>query len=366
MVATAMEYEGIRNGEVSIEWVPRTLKEFGMMSIEELAHEFDLIVMDHPHIGTMAESGSVVPLEDYLDAATLDALAEGSPGRSHQSYRYGGRQWAFAIDTACQTSAWRPDLLDVAPVTWTDVMALAKTGLVMWPLCAVDAAASFMTLTQAQGQECAITRDRFVERDAGRWALGTMYEVARHSDPQCLESNPIHMLEALAHSDDFSYAPLSFCYVNYSRDDHTGKRVAFGDIPSNAPGATARGALLGGAGLAISSFSDSIDEALAYANYVASGEVQSGLYYSSGGQPAHHAAWSNLDLDQRSGGFFSSVGGVLERSWTRPNGPQFAEFQNSMIDLFNDWFAAAQTPDSFLDSLDDIYRSSLTASGLVT
>lgn len=366
MVATAREYERIHNGEVSIEWVPRTLKEFGMVSVEALAREFDLVVMDHPHIGTMAESKSVIPLEDYVSAQTLEALAEGSPGRSHQSYRYEGRQWAFAIDTACQTSAWRPDLMDGPPATWTQVMDLAAKGQVMWPLCAVDAAASFMTLTLAQGQECASAADRFVERGAGLWALQTMYDVARQSDPRCLDSNPIHVLEALAHSDDFSYAPLSFCYVNYSRDDHTGKQVAFGDIPSTRPDVPAQGALLGGAGLAISAFSDSVDEAVAYASYVASGDVQSGLYFSSGGQPAHHAAWSDGDLDQRSGGFFSGVGPVLGRSWTRPNGPWFAQFQNTMIDHFDGWFDAVQSPDGFLDELDTLYRAATTASRSVS
>ena len=358
MVAAAAAYESERGGDVSIAWVPRTLKEFGMVSVEELAHQFDLIVMDHPHIGTMAESGCVVALDQYVDAGVLAALALDSPGRSHQSYHYGAHQWALAIDAACQTSAWRPDLLARVPATWPEVLALASSGQVMWPLCAVDAAASFMSLTMAKGEECAATRDRFVGRDAGSWALSTMYDVAAQSDPLCLESNPIHVLEALAHSDDYVYAPLAFCYVNYSRHDHTGQKVAFGDIPSVTVGVTPRGALLGGAGLAISAFSGAIDDALAYALYVASGDVQRGLYFYSGGQPAHCAPWSDAELDVTSGGFFSGVAPVLEHSWTRPNGPHFAAFQNTMIDHFDDWFGAATEPDAFLDKLDDLYRSS--------
>jgi multiple sugar transport system substrate-binding protein len=359
MVATAAAYELARAGEVSIAWVPRTLKEFGTVSVEELAHQFDLIVMDHPHIGTMAESGCVVALDDYVGTTALAALAQDSPGRSHQSYHYAGRQWAFAIDTACQTSAWRPDLLSAAPSTWSDVIALASSGRVMWPLCAVDAAASFMTLTMARDAECATTSERFVDREAGRWALDIMSAVARLSDPQCLTSNPIQVLKALAHSDAFVYTPLTFCYVNYSRDGHSGHRVAFGDIPAAHQGVEAHGALLGGAGLAISAFSESIDEAMAYSLYVASGDAQRGLYFTSGGQPAHYDAWSDADLDVLSGGFFSGVGRVLERSWTRPNGPCFAEFQNAMIDHFDEWYGAAQGPDTFLDKLDELYRTSL-------
>src|ERR1700731_1736479 len=120
MVATAAAYETITDGEVSISWQARTLKEFGVLSVEELARQFDLIVIDHPHIGTMAESACVVALDDHVDAATWASLSAQSPGGSHHSYRYAGRQWAFAIDAACQTSARRSDRLANAPRTWEE------------------------------------------------------------------------------------------------------------------------------------------------------------------------------------------------------------------------------------------------------
>lgn len=361
MVATAAAYETMTSRRVTTSWVPRTLKDFGMVSVRDLAKEFDLIVIDHPHIGTMADSGCVVALDELVGASTWTSIAASSPGHSHESYHYGGHQWAFAIDAACQTSAWRPDLLSSVPQTWEQVFTLAQSGQVMWPLCAVDAAASFMTLTVSRGEECARSSEYFVSRAVGRWALATMYDVARPSDPQCLEANPIQVLDAFAAGNEYSYSPLTFCYVNYSRDDHVGHRVAFGDIPSVDHRTAPHGALLGGAGLAVSAFSDAIDEAVAYARYVASPEVQEGLYYLAGGQPAHHAAWSNPALDAASGGFFSGVRPVLERSWTRPNAPGFASFQNGMIELFSDWYSHAPAPTMFLDELDNLYRKSLTA-----
>jgi len=359
MVATAAHYESVAGGTTSITWVPRTLTEFGVLSVEELAQQFDLIVIDHPHIGSMAESGCVVALDQYVDSSELTSLSTNSPGGSHQSYRYGGHQWAFAIDTACQTSAWRPDLLASLPRTWEDVITLAQGGRVLWPLCAVDAAASFMTLAAAHGEECATTTDFFVSRAIGRWALATMYDVARPSDPACLTANPIHVLDAFATSDDYLYAPLAFCYVNYSRIDFDKHHVSFGEIPAAQKKGTPRGALLGGAGLAVSAHSKFIDEAVAYARYVASPDVQRDLYFSSGGQPAHHAAWSSSTLNDLSGGFFESVGPVLANSWTRPNGPGFAAFQSEMIELFADWYDSAPAPTMFLDKLDDLYRDSL-------
>jgi multiple sugar transport system substrate-binding protein len=58
-----------------------------------------------------------------------------------------------------------------------------------------------------------------------------------------------------------------------------------------------------------------------YALFVASADIQRGLYFASGGQPAHSAAWTDPHLDQQAGGFFSGVNSTLERAWTRPRTP---------------------------------------------
>jgi multiple sugar transport system substrate-binding protein len=358
MVATAAGYQNALRGSVTIEWVPRTLKEFGTVAVDVLARQYDLIVIDHPHIGTMAESGCVVPLDELIDPARLDLLADGSPGRSHQSYRYGGHQWALAIDAACQTSAWRPDLIGRPPGTWEDVVGLAREGRVLWPLGDVDAAASFLTLNASAGAPCATSDDRFADRDVALWAIETMRLVAAASDPRCLRDNPIDVLEALARSADYVYSPLLFCYVSYSRAGHPGARVAFGDMPTIEAGGSPVGSLLGGAGLAVSAYSAARREALDYSAYVASAGVQRGTYFASGGQPAHHHAWADPELDLESGAFFSGAGPTMTGAWTRPNGPNFARFQNDMIDLFGGWFDTASQPRGFLDRLDALYRAS--------
>src|SRR5690348_4879090 len=87
---------------VQVVWDRRSLKEFGDRSIESLAQEYDLLVIDHPHVGIAADASVLVPLDDFLDQATLSALAQHSPGGSHQSYFFQGHQWALAIDAACQ------------------------------------------------------------------------------------------------------------------------------------------------------------------------------------------------------------------------------------------------------------------------
>jgi multiple sugar transport system substrate-binding protein len=117
---------------------------------------------------------------------------------------------------------------------------------VLWPLCGTDAYASL--LTAASGRPCCSATSSFVDRDVGRWALDLMHSVASRSDRRCLAMNPIATLDAMSRTDYFTYCPLTFCYVNYSRADAVGKRITFGDIPAVSSGAPAvREADAGGA-----------------------------------------------------------------------------------------------------------------------
>ena len=285
MVATAAEYERITGGAVRVRWEPRSLKEFGVSPVEDLARRYDLVVIDHPHIGLIAGTGSAVPVDEFTGAGELRALADRSPGRSHQSYHYDGHQWALAVDAACQVSAWRPDLLAEPPRTWDDVLELSRRGRVLWPLCDVDAAASMLTLLAGLGHPLTFAAGHVIDRGAARRALDLLREAARASDPRCRTMNPIGVLEELSGRDDFWYAPLIFGYLNYSRPGHPGRRVVFGDIPRFAAAGDPAGALLGGAGLLVSAHSPHRDAALGYALHVASAATQQGTYLAAAGSP---------------------------------------------------------------------------------
>ena len=50
MVSTASEYKK-KNTEVEIIWDKRPLQDFADRPIEEMAYEYDLMVIDHPHVG---------------------------------------------------------------------------------------------------------------------------------------------------------------------------------------------------------------------------------------------------------------------------------------------------------------------------
>ena len=113
---------------ITVDWTARSLLAFGDQKIEEFYQDFDLMVIDYPHIPDAVAAGTVLPFEDFVSAADLDQLAQESVGGSHHSYLFRNKHWALALDAASQVSAYRPDLADSAPLTWDDAKEIGKAG----------------------------------------------------------------------------------------------------------------------------------------------------------------------------------------------------------------------------------------------
>ncbi len=113
----------------------RSLQAFADEPISELAKRYDLLVIDHPWAGFAAQTGVIVPLDDFLSKAFLEDQAVNSVGKSHESYSYNKHQWALAIDAATPVAAYREDLFDKLnlkiPQTWEDLVSLAQKGYVV-------------------------------------------------------------------------------------------------------------------------------------------------------------------------------------------------------------------------------------------
>src|SRR5258707_14233663 len=119
---------------VEIVWDKRSLQDSESFPVETLARAYDLIVIDHPHVGQITAEGCLAPLDLPGREAERGALAAGSVGASYASYAWAGRQWAFPIDAATQVQAWRPDLIARPLAAWDEVRRLAATGAVLLPL----------------------------------------------------------------------------------------------------------------------------------------------------------------------------------------------------------------------------------------
>src|SRR3954464_13527504 len=94
---------------VTVIWDQRSLQDFESFPVETLAREYDLIVIDHPHVGQITAENCLAPLDLPGRAADSARLQQSSLGPSYASYQWQGRQWAFPIDAATQVQAWRPD-----------------------------------------------------------------------------------------------------------------------------------------------------------------------------------------------------------------------------------------------------------------
>lgn len=332
---------------VSVEWDKRSLQDFESYPVEKLAREYDLIVIDHPHVGQITAEGCLHPLPDAPE------IARASAGLSYPSYNWQGKQWAYPIDAATQVQAIRPDLIAQAPATWDEVLELAKSGRVAIPLRAPHSLMSFLTLVANSGHPVRTDGPgQFVDRKAAIAALEQLAALAALVDPVCYDWDPIAVLEHMAAGDQIACTPLAYGYVSYARRDAPGKRLSFHDIAQSRPGAGVGGSALGGTGIAVSAFSDAPEAAIAFARNLAGPEVQRSLYASSGGQVGHGEAWADPAVDEQAGGFYSGTAATLQAALLRPRHDGYMPFQ----DAASARIVAALKDGDFAGAVDDIER----------
>ena len=365
MVATAEAYCK-SHPDVEIVWEKRTLTDFAEMSLPQLAERYDMIVLDHPWSGGCFAQGSLVPLDGLLDATFLADQAANSVGSSHMSYNYGGRQWALAIDAASQVSAYRPDLLEKLdaeiPQTWEKVFALASVArrkgmYICTPLFHIDCLPTFVTLC-AQAGEPAFSGNLAVSRSLGREVLAFMARLLREGHPNSAIWNPPQALDVMSRTDEIAYSPLLFGYTNYSRPGFRPHLLRFCDIPNNAHGRP-NGAIIGGAGLAVTSRCENAEVAADYAAFVASDEIQCGLFFDRGGQPGHRKAWLDARTNAEATGFFADTLATLDGSTQRPRYSGWINVQDEACLILHRFLTGENTAENTLEALDRAYGESL-------
>lgn len=365
MVATAEAYQATRP-DARITWQTRSLQDFADFPIQKLAETYDLLVIDHPFVGFAADEGCLLPLDEAIDAAVLADQAANSVGPSHQSYHYGGHQWALATDAAGHVSAYRPDLIEEIgglPGSWDEVLALAanrrghERARVANPLIPIDALMSFCSICAAMGEVPFQDPERVVSRAAGRDALSMLRALKDTAHPESLKRNPPRTLDLMSTTDEVAFVPLLFGYSNYGRPGFREKIVRFTGVPT-IDGGEPRGGILGGAGVAISARTKHPEEAAAYAAFVASPEVQRGIYFDGGGQPGHRAAWLDDRVNAASSDFFRDTLSNLDNAFLRPRYLGFMEAQERSGEMVHAWLAEGGSTENLLDDLDALYRAS--------
>ncbi|WP_189341905.1 MULTISPECIES: extracellular solute-binding protein [unclassified Mesorhizobium] len=344
---------------VSIEWEKRSLQDFESFPVEELARAYDLIVIDHPHVGQITAEKCLAPLDVPGREAEREALARGSVGKSYPSYTWQQRQWAFPIDAATQVQAWRPDLIEAAPVIWTEVLALAEQGRVLLPLRPPHSLMCFYTLAAELGRPCTVDGSvDLIDGETGETAFEMLSAIAALVDPACLTMDPITVFEKMAEPGSrIACAPLIYGYVSYAAAGFRPHRLGFADMPV-VGGNDPVGSALGGTGIAVSAFSAAREAAIDFAYWIASGDVQRGPYAAAGGQPGHAAAWEDDAVNAATGNFYRATRATLEGAWVRPRHDGYMPFQQQASDRINEGLAGRQDAGRVVADINRLFRES--------
>jgi multiple sugar transport system substrate-binding protein len=335
--------------------------------METLAREFDLIIMDHPHTALAATEGLFLSYEDWVPAEFLADQAANSVGRSHQSYRFGGRQWTLASDAATPIATWREDLMErhglVLPSDWKEVLDLAARGFVTVSAFPIDMLMHSYMFCAALGEEPFACEHGVASDEVLASALAELRKLTAICDPACLERNPIRTAEWMTSTDDprAAYCPFAYGYSNYSRPGYAPRVLKAGGLVS-LDGKRLR-STLGGAGIAVSSRTRHPRVCMDIAMFMASPEVQKGVYFQAGGQPGHRAAWTDAGVNASCGGFFSGTLSTLDEALLRPQFPGYMAFQDAATPVAHACSAGKTSAADAAREINRLYRHHLNQAG---
>ncbi|WP_127144352.1 extracellular solute-binding protein [Pelagibacterium montanilacus] len=343
---------------ISVTWDKRSLQDFESFPVEDLARQYDLIVIDHPHVGQITREGCLTRLDVPGREAERAEMAAHSVGQSYPSYTMDGAQWAFPIDAASQVQAFRPDLVDAAPTRYAAVLELAREGRVALPLRAPHAILTFFTLAANMGLPCTTGPGPLIAPEDGEKVYETLAELVALIDPASFEMDPIEASEAMARADSrLAVMPFAYGYVNYAIAGFRERVLGFADIPA-AGDLGPTGGTLGGTGIAVSAFSAAPDAAIDFAYWIAGASVQAGPYAAAGGQPGHGLAWEDAQVNAATANFYRNTRETLERAYVRPRHDGYMGFQQAGSDRLHGALKASEAAGPVIADLNRLYAES--------
>lgn len=344
---------------VSITWDMQSLSGFESHPIEELCARYDLVILDHPHVGDAVAAACLKPLEEVFDAAFVAEVARDTVGPSMASYRIGGAHWAMPLDAAAQVMAAREDLISVPiPATWDDVCELSlKTGAVAMSLAGPHAFLSFLSLVVALGgrRDEGGTED-LISGAAGIAAFDLLSVLASRSPASVAGRDPIGILDHMAAQDDVLLCPLVFGYVNYAAPQ-SGAAIRFADAPLSVASGE-RGSTLGGTGIGVTRRCDPSEGLLRHLGWLMGGEAQRDFIPAHGGQPSRRSVWRDDAVNERWNGFYRGTIRTLEDAFVRPRYAGYVPFQNAASTLLREALAEGASGRAATGRLVALYRES--------
>ena len=348
-------------------WDRQPLTGFESRPIADLAQRYDLLVVDHPGLGTATTA--LRPLDELFSPAELVAWAGATVGPSFGAYRYVGHQWALPLDAATQICMVHPGLMDARPppATWQEVAVAARELPVVLVLGGPHALLTLLAICAAQevppvaetggGSPVGGFAEDGVARDAVLGALDLLGDVCARVD-LALAGNPIGVLEAMATGDAAACCPLVYGYVTYSEPGRRSHRLTACDAPAWQPGGR-RGSVLGGTGIAVSSRvgGENIPAVRAHIRRLLAEPVQAELVPRAGGQAALRTAWESGAVNAACGGFYRHTRVTLDQAWVRPRFPGWIAFQEQGSAMVRGGLRRRAAPIQILRQLQRTFRA---------
>jgi len=353
LIAAADDAKGL-----VLSWDRQPLEGFETHPIAQLCADYDLVVLDHPHVGEAVAAGCLRPLEDLFAPEEIGAFSAATIGPCLASYHYAGRHWALPLDAATQVTAYRPDLIGAPPTTWDAVLALSETVPMALSLAGPHAALSFQSLAAAIDQSLPdADPGRFVGEEIGRQALDILARLAARAVPAAAALNPIALLALMATSDTVALCPLVYGYVNYTVPAPDARALCFADAPRHHAGGRP-GSTLGGTGIGISTRCDVTPALLDHLRWLLGASAQIRFIPDHGGQPSRRDAWTDPAVNRRWGGFYEATAATLEEAYVRPRHNGAIAFQTEASALIRTTLDERRDHGATLAALQDAYTRS--------
>ncbi|WP_309085498.1 extracellular solute-binding protein [Chelativorans sp.] len=363
LAAAAARLDPQRDG-LAIDWDKQPLEGFESHPIEDLCRRYDLVVLDHPHIGEAVAAGCLTPLEDVFGSEAIAELESATIGPCLASYRFGGKHWALPLDAATQVMASRPDLLESGvPVTWEEVAVLSReTGRVALSLAGPHAILSYLSAATAFGEPPAERDpDVLVSAETGKAVFELLADLASRSPKSVYDNNPIGILGHMAAHDDVALCPLIYGYVNYAAPK-SGHAIRFSDAPRAARGGRP-GSTLGGTGIGVSRRCEMSPELKQHLLWLMGEEAQREFIPFHDGQPSRRTAWQDDRVNAARGDFYRGTAATLEAAYVRPRHAGYIAFQTKASAYLRQAFAEREAPARAVETIQKLYEESRPAKG---
>lgn len=303
-------------------WDVQPLSGFEETPLHELASHYDLLVIDHPHLGQAIASDCLQPLDAQLSPMWLEGLKTHCIGQAAHSYWLDNHCWALPLDASSQIMAYRSEQRDTALAIngWLDLLR----SRCRFQLCLAGphSTLQLLALSLAVGSS-GPNNHQFMSIHDGVEAVDLMKSLFLTSVAPSTFLNPIEILDTLNDSSKFDLCPFVYGYVNYSQ---VPSRIEVCAPPSNI-------SILGGTGIAITNKCHVTNELLLYLKKLLSSDVQNTFIPEYNGQPSFKSAWKNTDVNQRVNHFYHHAYTTVDNAYLRPRYAGYIDFQDAAAQL---------------------------------